>query len=199
MFYYLEGTVTVIEKNLAVIDAGGVGFLCNTTTTTLSRLEVGARARLYTYVNVAETALDIYGFYDTQERRCFELLLSVSGVGPKAALSIMSSVTPEGLALAVATDNEKMLTAAPGVGKRTAQRIILELKDKIVRQDMKISAASAAAPAAPGPSGKKLSDVTAALAVLGYSPAEITLALSGMDLERSTEEIIRDVLKGSLK
>lgn len=199
MFYYIEGTVTVIDRNLAVIDAGGVGFLCNTTTNTLSKLERGAKARLYTYCNVTETSFDIFGFADMQEKRCFEMLLAVSGVGPKAALSIMSSVTPDGLALAVVTENEKMLTAAPGVGKRTAQRIILELRDKIAKDDVKLS--SAASPVAPaGLSGKKLSDVTAALTVLGYSPAEISLALSGIDMDSmSVEEIIKVVLKGSVK
>ena len=199
MFYYIEGTVQVLDKNLAVLDAGGVGFLCNTTTNTLSRLEVGKKAKLYTYCNITETSFDIFGFYDLSEKRCFEMLLGVSGVGPKAALSIMSCCTPEGLAMAVVTENEKMLTAAPGVGKRSAQRIILELKDKIAKENMAMQG-SAAPVVSAGVPGKKLADVTGALTVLGYSPAEITAALHGVDIESMTvEEVIRIVLKGSLK
>lgn len=200
MFYYIEGTVAYLDKNLAVIDAGGVGFSVITTINTLSRLRTGERARLYTYLNVAENVMDLYGFYDLSERRCFEMLLSVSGIGPKAAISVLGVCTPESLAMAVVTDNEKMLTAAPGVGKRGAQRIILELKDKIAR-DMPTVNTTSKAPAVPqGVPGKKLTDVTGALAVLGYSPQEITSALQGLDLESmSVEEAVRQVLKRSLK
>ncbi len=200
MFYYIEGTVTVMEAGLAVVDAGGVGFLCYTSMNTLSRLEIGKKARLYTYCSVREDAFDLYGFYDMAEKQCFEMLLGVSGVGPKAAMSILSSATPEGVALAVATENEKLLTAAPGVGKRIAQRIILELKDKLAKDSLaqSASAASPIVPASLGEGGKKLADVTSALAVLGYAPAEISLALRGVDMEAlSVEEIIRTVLKSS--
>lgn len=202
MFYYIEGKVAALDKNLAVIDAGGVAFAVNTTVNTLTRLRAGERARLYTYLNVAENAMDLYGFYDLSEKRCFELLLGVSGVGPKAALSVLSVCTPESLALAVVTENEKMLTAAPGVGKRGAQRIILELRDKIAKE-MPAAAPASSAPApaiSAGVPGKKLADITAALAVLGYAPQEITAALHGLDLESmSVEEAIKVVLKGSVK
>lgn len=201
MFYYIEGNVAYLDKNLAVIDAGGVGFAVNTTINTLSKLRTGDRARLYTYMNVGENALDLFGFYDLSEKRCFELLLTVSGIGPKAALSILSVCTPESLAMAVVTENEKMLTAAPGVGKRGAQRIILELRDKIAKDMPTLGDGSGAAPAVPaGVPGKKLADVTGALTVLGYAPQEITAALHGMDLETMTvEEAVKAVLKGSLK
>ncbi|MGM9522117.1 MAG: Holliday junction branch migration protein RuvA [Oscillospiraceae bacterium] len=199
MFYYIEGTVTIIEQNAVVLDTGGVGFLCYTTVNTLSHLEIGAKARLYTYCNIREDAFDIYGFYDAGEKRCFEMLLSVSGVGPKAAVSILSSATPEGIALAVVTENEKMLTSAPGIGKRIAQRIILELKDKIAKEKLELNKAPIPQ-AAPSAAGKKLSDVTAALSVLGYSPAEISLALREIDIDKlSVEEAVKLVLKGSVK
>ena len=204
MFYYIEGAVAALDKNLAVIDAGGVAFAVNTTVNTLSRLRAGEKARLYTYLNVGENAMDLYGFYDLSEKRCFELLLGVSGVGPKAALSVLSVCTPESLAMAVVTENEKMLTAAPGVGKRGAQRIILELRDKIAKELPAAGSGSAAAPASPaavaGVPGKKLNDITGALTVLGYAPQEITAALHGLDLESmSVEEAVKAVLKGSVK
>ena len=200
MFYYIEGKVAHLDKNLAVIDAGGVGFAVNTTLNTLSKLRTGERARLYTYMNVAENAMDLYGFYELAEKRCFELLISVSGVGPKAALSVLSVCTPESLAMAVVTENEKMLTAAPGVGKRGAQRIILELRDKIAKDMPGLSAQGVTPTVQPGVPGKKLADVTGALTVLGYTPQEITAALHGVDLESmSVEEAIKVVLKGSLK
>lgn len=199
MFYYLDGNVSIIDKGLAVIDIGGVGYCCFTTLNTLSRLEVGKRVRLYTYCNIREDAFDIYGFFDLGEKRCFEMLLSVSGVGPKAAISILSFSTPEALAMAIVSDNEKALTVAPGIGKRIAQRIILELKDKVKK-------GSGSLPQPKGNvmpismSGQKVADSTAALSVLGYSPAEITAALRTIDIESLTvEEIIRQVLKGSVK
>lgn len=201
MFYYIEGKVSIIEQNTAVIDAGGVGYCCYTTMNTLSHLEVGKTARLYTHCNIKEDAFDIYGFYDQREKRSFEMLLSVSGVGPKAALSILSSSTPESLAMAVVSDNEKTLTAAPGVGKKLAQRIILELKDKIAKDMPALKQGGYVPPSdSMGMLGSKLSDITAALTVLGYSQQEITMALRSIDIEPLTvEEAIKEVLKSSLK
>jgi Holliday junction DNA helicase RuvA len=198
MFYYIEGIVSVIEQNAAVIDVGGVGYMCHTSANTLSYLTIGEKSRLYTYCNIKEDAFDIYGFHDVEEKSCFEMLLSVSGVGPKAALSILSSSTPEGIALAIATDNDKALTSAPGIGKRIAQRIILELKDKIAKSSISMDAKTV--PINATVPGKKLADVTAALTVLGYSQSEISAAISKVDIEGlSVEEIIRVVLKGSVK
>ncbi len=200
MFYYIEGKVAHIEKNLAVIDAGGVGFSLTVTNNTLSRLKTGERARLYTYLNVAENVLDLYGFFELSEKRCFELLLGVSGIGPKAAVSVLGVCTPESLAMAVVTENEKMLTAAPGVGKRGAQRIILELRDKIAKDMPSVNAQGPASPVPVLGQGKKLADVTGALTVLGYAPQEITAALHGLDLESmSVEEAVKLVLRGSLR
>ena len=201
MFYYLEGAVAIIGQNLAVIDAGGVGYACMTTLNTLSHLETGKKARLYTYCNVKEDAFDIYGFFDISEKRCFELLISVSGVGPKAALSILSSATPESLALAIIGDDETALTIAPGVGKKLAQRIILELKDKVSKEASAMKATGYVPPRdSEGQQGAKQRDAAAALAVLGYSQGEISAAMRSVDINALTvEEIIREVLKRSVK
>ena len=205
MFYYLEGKVTVINPQLAVIDTGGVGYACMTTMYTLARLEIGKTAKLYTYCNVKEDAFDIYGFHDLSEKRCFEQLLSVSGVGPKAALSILSAATPESLALAIINDDEAILTAASGVGKKLAQRIMLELKDKVSKEMPPLKAsgyvpAGVGTASGAGQAGAKQRDAAAALAVLGYSQTEISTALRGIDVESlSVEEIIREVLKMSVK
>lgn len=203
MFYYLEGNVAVIAQNLAVIDIGGVGYACMTTLNTLSHLETGKKAKLYTYCNVKEDAFDIYGFYDISEKRAFEQLLSVSGVGPKAALSILSSSSPEQLALAIINDDETALTIAPGIGKKLAQRIMLELKDKVSKEMPSLKATGyvpSSDSTAGGQPGTKQRDAAAALAVLGYSQGEISAAMRGFDVnEMSVEEIIREVLKNSIK
>lgn len=201
MFYYLEGIVTVMEPNLAVVDVGGAGYACFTSMNTLSRLEIGKKARLYTYCNIKEDAFDIFGFFDMNEKRFFEQLLTVSGVGPKAALSILSAGKPEALALAIISGDEKAFTLAPGVGKKIAQRLILELKDKVAKGAAPIKEADGMT-AVPGGAmaGTKLSDASAALGVLGYSQAEVAAALRTVDTEAlSVEEIIRAVLKSSLK
>lgn len=130
-FHYLSGTVAAIEQNLAVVDCGGVGYECSTTAYTISQLRLGQVHKLYTHCNIREDAFEIYGFSTREEKRCFELLLSVSGVGPKAALNILSATTPSGFQLAVASGDERALTAAQGVGKKLAQRVLLELKDKL--------------------------------------------------------------------
>lgn len=194
MFYYLNGEITLLEENLAVVDCGGVGFACRTTNYTLSKLRSGQPAKLYTYCNIREDAFDIYGFSTREELRCFELLLGVTGVGPKAAVAILSATTPERFTLAIMTQDEKALTAAQGIGKKLAQRIILELKDKLggVTEVDFSSGASVAAPV----SGSNLSLAQAALAELGYSHAEIAAALKGIQAEgKSTEEIVRHCLR----
>ncbi|UOO38491.1 Holliday junction branch migration protein RuvA [Oscillospiraceae bacterium CM] len=202
MFYYLEGPVTLLDQNLAVVDIAGAGYACHTSMNTLSHLETGKKARLYTYCHIKEDAFDIYGFYDLGEKRFFEQLLSVSGVGPKAALAILSSGTPEMLALSIINDDERALTRAPGVGKKIAQRVILELKDKIAKESAGLKTGGVTAPetAVAGTSGAKLSDAASALAVLGYSQSEITASLRSIDTSALTvEEIVRHVLKNSLK
>jgi len=200
VFYYLNGTITHMDSYLAVVDCGGVGFACHTTMKTLASLKMGEKAKLFTYCNVREDAFDIFGFYSQTELNCFKLLVGISGVGPKAALSILSSASPEELAMAVAAGNEKALTIAPGIGKKLAQRIMLELKDKLGKELGDLAGESNWVPAAEGQSGSKLADITAALTVLGYTPGEITAALRGVDMEKlAVEEAIKLVLKKSLK
>ena len=197
MFYYIEGTVALLEPNLAVLDCGGVGYALNASRNTVSHLQPGKKAKLYTYLLVKEEIFELYGFYSLAEKRCFEMLISVSGVGPKAALSVLSTNTPEGVAMAILSDNEKALTAAQGVGKRIAQRVILELKDKLRKesQTLEMPALTAGDVAAVGVSSKR-TDAASALAVLGYSPSEITAALKGLDTEQmALEDIIRTALK----
>ena len=194
MFYYLDGTVAEILPGLAVIDCGGVGYACMTTNNTLSQLKKGEKKKLYTYLNVGESVFDLYGFASQNELNSFKLLLSVSGVGPKAALAILSVVTPDQFLLAVMTQDEKTLTMAQGVGKKMAQRILLELKDKLAPAQLELSGAQmeSAAPVR----GSKTAEATAALASLGYSQQEIAAALKGMDVNAMrVEEIVRQALR----
>ena len=198
MFYYLNGTVTVLEPNLAVLDVGGVGYACHTTGYTLSQLQKGRQQKLYTYCYIKEVAFDIFGFSTREEQKLFLHLISVSGVGPKAALSILSATTPDQFLLAVMTGDEKTLTRAPGVGKKLAQRIILELKDKLTGQLPELESASPAVLAAVP--GGKAAEASAALAALGYSQSEIGVALKGVDVETlSVEEIIRTGLRAMVR
>jgi len=200
MFHYLEGTVTIVGRSLAVVDIGGAGYACMVTANTLSRLETGKKARLYTYCHIREDAFDIFGFFDPGEKRCFEQLISVSGVGPKAALSILSSASPEAFALAIVSDDETALTIAPGIGKKLAQRIILELKDKVSKETGAMKASGYVPPSeGAGQPGSSQRDAAAALGVLGYSQGEISAALRTIDTGgMSVEEIIREVLKNSV-
>ena len=195
MFYYVNGTVAEIEAGLAVIDCSGVGYACATTNYTLSQLKKGERAKLYTYLNVREDAMELFGFASQSELRSFKMLIGVSGVGPKAALSILSSTTPQQLSMAVVMGDEKALTAAPGIGKKIAQRIILELKDKLIKEQGGFEAGSGAAATMPA-QNNKAGEAAAALAVLGYGSQEIAAALKGIDMDAlPLEEIIRQSLK----
>lgn len=199
MFYYLNGVVAEMEANLAVIDCGGVGYACATTNYTLSQLKKGERAKLYTYMNVREDAVELFGFATQSELHSFKLLLGVSGVGPKAALSILSANTPANLAMAVVMGDEKALTAAPGIGKKIAQRIILELKDKLAKEQSSFSGDSGAILPVAVPDDKTR-EAGAALAVLGYSASEVAAALKGIDMDAlPLEEIIRQALKRMVK
>lgn len=200
MFYYVNGTVAHVGPYLAVIDCGGVGYACKTTNVTLAALTVGKPAKLYTYLNVREDAMELFGFATEEELGCFQMLIGVSGVGPKAALSILSSTPPERLALAIITGDEKALTMAPGIGKKIAQRIILELKDKLAKGQLSPMGESYGGTGVTVIPENKLSEATAALAVLGYSNSEIGLALKGIDLDSlSLEQIIKQALKKMIK
>ena len=197
MFYYLDGTVAEILPGLAVIDCGGVGYACMTTNNTLSQLKKGEKKKL----NVGESIFDLYGFATQNELNSFKLLLGVSGVGPKAALAILSANTPEGLAMAIVTEDAKSLTAAQGIGKKIAQRIILELKDKMAKETASgLDFSGGKGAAVPAVFTSKATEAAAALAVLGYSTQEVQMALKGVDVENlSLEEIIRQSLKKMVK
>ena len=202
MLYHIEGMVSEMQPALAVLDCGGIGFALNVTANTLAGLKLGERAKLYVSESIGESNFDLYGFLDKNEKRFFEMLISVSGIGPKAAMSILSHNTPEGLALAIISSDEKALTVAPGIGKKIAQRVILELKDKVSKEmagtKAEIPAAFTAAPATAGTTA--VNDALAGLTVLGYSSAEIAPVLKKLDTQDMTaEQIIRSVLKQMVK
>ena len=201
MFYYVSGIVAHVEPFLAVIDCGGVGYACRTTNYTISQIKKGDKAKLFTYLNVREDAMELYGFYSAEELNLFQQLISVSGVGPKAALSILSSSTPANLALSIITGDEKALTCAQGIGKKIAQRVILELKDKLSKgQGISASGDTVSVPGVTVIPQNKLSEAGAALAVLGYSQTEINVALKGIDLDAlPLEQIVRQALKNMMK
>lgn len=200
MFYYLNGTVARVEPYLAVIDCGGVGYACRTTNYTVSKLSVGKAAKLYTHLYVREEIFELYGFSSESELGCFRMLIGVSGVGPKAALAILSSNSPEGLAMAIVSDNEKALTSAPGIGKKIAQRIILELKDELAKGQLTMGGGETFAGGVTIIPENKASEASAALAVLGYSQSEIAVALKGIDLDgMSLESVIKHALKKMVK
>ena len=195
MFYHIEGNVAELEPNMAVIDCGGVGYALNITMTTAANLRPSDKVKLYVAEAIGENNFDLYGFSTKSEKRCYEMLVSVSGIGPKAALSILSYSTPEGLALAIMNNDEKALTVAPGIGKKIAQRVILELKDKLGKEfgsrDIQLPAFTSAQSA-----DSTVSDAVAALSVLGYSSAEIAPILKKLDTAgMSAEQLIKVVLK----
>ena len=195
MLYYVSGPVALLEPGLAVIDCHGVGYGCRVTAYTASQLKLNQQAKLYITESIREDAFDLYGFISREEQRCYERLTSVNGVGPKAAMAILSSGGPQNFTLAVMTGDEKMLTAAQGIGKKIAQRIILELKDKIGGGGMELDFSTGPAVAAPAQKSSNAALAHAALQELGYSAAEINAALKGVDPNASTEEMVRHALR----
>ncbi len=193
MLYYVSGPVTVLEPGLAVIDCGGVGYGCRVTAYTAAQLKLNQPARLYITESIREDAFDLYGFISREEQRCYELLTSVNGVGPKAAIAILSA-GPQNFTLAVMTGDEKLLTAAQGVGKKIAQRIILELKDKMGGSSLELDFSGPSVTAAPA-AGGNAALANAALQELGYSVSEIAAALKGVDPNASTEDMVRFALR----
>lgn len=198
MLYHLEGTVSVLEPDSAVIDCGGVGYEVSVTPNTVSALSLGEKCRIYIIESIGEDHYDLYGFLSLAEKKWFRLLTSVSGVGPKAGMSILSYNTSDTLAAAVINGDEKVFTACPGVGKKIAQRIILELKDKISKSlpasDRTVLAAGVKTVSSA--SGQAYDEAITALNVLGYSTADIVPILRQISVEgKNTQEIIREVLK----
>lgn len=207
MFYYISGALAYAAPNLAVIDAGGVGYKMTISQTTFEALPRSIRgesvnAKLYTYMAVREDGIELFGFHSETELSSFKMLLSVSGVGPKAAISILSLLTPEKFALAVCTEDRKTISKASGIGPKTAARIILELKDKLMKQsDIDTTLADGISqPTASLPASGKLSEAQDALMVLGYTRAEAQSALKSIDTQaKDLETIIKLALKQLMK
>lgn len=196
MFYSLTGTLVHTSNNEAAIDCNGVAYLCNVSLNTLKRLgQKGSKVTLYTYLNVKEDALDLFGFYDMAEKDMFTMLIGVSKVGPKAALSILSELEPQNLALSIATGDYKVITKAQGVGPKLAQRIVLELKDKVAKsmsgskQAIKIESVSNVA------LQDNTSQAIEALVMLGYSQTEAAVVVGKLDSSLTVEELIKQSLK----
>lgn len=199
MIYSVKGRLIVKELGFAVIECGGVGYGCRTSYNTIARLgDIGSEEMLYTYLYVREDAVELFGFATLQELSCFKLLISVSGVGPKAATSILSDVTPEKFAFLVASGDSKAFTKTKGIGAKTAQRIVLELKDKISSEAIGSSIGSGSLGAADIPSGEASSSVSEALEalmVLGYSQGETAPILGKLDPSLSTQDLIKETLR----
>lgn len=208
MIYSVRGKLIHKQAGLAVIECGGVGYACRTTYNTLAALgDEGSEEMLYTYLHVTQDSISLFGFHSNAELRSFQMLLGVSGVGTKAALSILSDMDSNSFALAVATGNFKTLTKARGVGPKMAQRIVLELKDKLSKEKLESSGFSPAAGTAAGIAsrgavslaGGAVSDAVEALMVLGYSDSEAEAAVGALDPSLSAEELIRLSLKSLAK
>ncbi len=195
MIYSVKGELIHKEPSLAVIECGGVGYACRTTYSTLSQLgSVGTKATLLTYLHVREDNVELFGFATSQELNCFKMLLTVSGVGPKAALAILSDITPEKFALTIATGDSKSITKTKGIGPKLAQRIVLELKDKITKEQQLLTN-GADLDFTPVMLGSNSGEAISALVVLGYSQGEATSVISKLDPEMSVENMIKQALK----
>ena len=196
MFYSVRGKLIHIEDGLAVVECAGVGFALKITNNTLSKLPaLQSEVMLYTHFMVREDAMELFGFYDMGELNCFKMMLTVSGVGPKAALAILSQLSPEKFALCVATGDVKSITRAPGVGPKLANRLILELKDKVQNEQIAKGVGMDDIPAPAVLAGANLQEAISALVVLGYSQSEAASALGKLDPELPVEELIRQGLR----
>ena len=191
MIYSVRGKLIHTENSAAVVECGGVGYLCQTTMNALKTLKLNSEVTLYTYLNVREDAVDLFGFATQNELATFKTLISVSGVGPKAALSVLSELTAEQVAMAIATDDIKTITRAQGIGKKIAQRIILELKDKLAKSEQTQSGNVQM----PQTAGGNVAKAIEALGVLGYTPADVSPVLANFDAGLPVEQLIAMTLK----
>lgn len=195
MIYSVRGKIIHKGTDVAVIECGGVGYACRTTLATLSQIgRTGEEAMLYTYLHVREDNVELFGFATEQELNCFKMLITVSGVGPKAGLAILSDTNPERFALTVATGDYKVFTKTKGVGPKLAQRVVLELKDKITKEQL-AAGGSADVDFSAVTEGSNTSEAISALVVLGYSQTEAASAVAGLDTSLPVEELIRLSLK----
>ncbi len=196
MIYSLNGIIRKMEPNFVVLDVGGVGFAVKTSMTTISRLPgEGKQALLYTYLHVREDAMELCGFSEEAELNCYRMLISVNGVGAKAALSILSDHTPERFALAVASGDAKLLTKSAGIGMKTAQRIVLELKDKVAKDQAAAGITGDSPSIVSNVSTGNASEAISALTVLGYARADAARVVSAMNPNWSVEEMIKQGLR----
>lgn len=203
MFYYIKGTLAMLDPSFAVIDAGGVGYKLTISTTTHDAMPPHLTVseppvvKLYTHMAVREDGVELFGFGSHEELAAFKMLTSVSGVGPKAAMAILSIFTPEKFALAVCTNDTKAISKANGVGAKTAARIVLELQDKLMKETPSdVLAGKTGGSISAAPIGKgRLAEAQDALTVLGYTRAEAMSALSGIDPALELEEMIKQALK----
>lgn len=195
MLYSLRGILVYTDESSAAVECAGVAYRCQTTLSTLSRLDpVGAEVLLYTHLNVREDAVDLFGFADQRELRFFRMLIAITGVGPKAALSILSNLSPDRLSMCIATGDFKSITAAQGVGPKLAQRVVLELKDKI--KNMDAIGGAGALPTDVNLDAGNASEAISALVALGYAQADAAMVVAKTDPNASVEEMIKAALRG---
>ena len=195
MLYSVRGKLIAIESNAAVVECGGVGYMCQTTMNTLKAVKLNTEVTLYTYLNVREDAVDLFGFATKAELETFKNLISVSGVGPKAGLAVLSELSPEQVAMAIASDDLKTITRAQGIGKKIAQRIVLELKDKLAKAAKEYSSFAQAAQNSVNVSTGNVPKAIEALGVLGYSPSDVSPVLATLDSTLPVEQLISLTLK----
>ena len=198
MFYYLNGSLELCEANTAVIDCSGVGYKLTISLNTANTLvsKIGQKVKLYTHLAVREDGIELFGFGSNEERSCFNQLTTVSGVGPKAAISILSTLTPDKLTLAIATEDVKAISKASGIGPKIAARVVLELKGKISKEMMTVATADTSLEAAPITESSALSEAAEALMVLGYDKNTVLTALRGIDTKgKDVGEVIKLALK----
>lgn len=195
MIYSVKGEIIHIERGLIVVECGGVGYACRSTANTVSKFKVGETAFLFTYLNVREDAMELFGFSDESELNCFKMLLTISGVGPKAALAILSDMSPQEFAMAVVSGDSKTITKAQGVGLKTAQRIVLELKDKLKKDSSPFSSIELPQVGNAAAMSNSENEALTALMVLGFSSQQAEKALSGLDSTMSVQELVKEGLR----
>ena len=200
MYYYISGILAYTSPGTAVVDAGGIGYEMSISGNTLSKLsgKTGSVVKLFTYLSVREDAMELYGFYSEEEKETFEMLITVSGVGPKAAMAILSVLSPERLSTAIISGDVKSISLANGVGSKTAARVVLELKDKISKVVAPDQGAEMFAEQDNG-SPSAVSDAIAVLLSLGYTRQEALFALRGSEPSADAETLVRNALKKLMK
>lgn len=194
MIYSVKGEVTHIAQNLVVVECGGVGYACRATSSAVAKAEMGKELKLYTYLNIREDAAELYGFADESELNCFKMLISVSGVGCKVAIAILSTLSPQEFALAVVNDDSKKITRVPGIGPKLASRIVLELKDKL-KKDNSLTDAEIPKVNLSAMGSNAFAEALTALMVLGFTNAQAQSALDGLSPELSVQELVKEGLK----